>query len=149
MLFVYIFVYTLYLEWTSGHLGIEPLIVEENIDKKVFELPASHQMVGQLSELPEVVATDLAILGQEDQGHGRHLPVGLGVLALEVEPVLLDLGELEGLGDAAAIFAQEEVRHHGVEVDRVVVGLEVPVLGRVPKLPMVPVDDADPVGLRI
>ena len=40
--------------------------------------------------------------------------------------MLLDFGELEGLGDAAAVFAEEKVRHHRVEVDQLGVGLEVP-----------------------
>ena len=63
--------------------------------------------------------------------------------------MLLDLGELEGLGDAASVLAEEKVGHHGVEVDELGVGLEVPDLGGVPELPVVPVDDGDAVGLAV
>ena len=64
-------------------------------------------MVGQLGKLSQVVSGDLAVLGQEDEGHGRDLPVRLALLALQVDPVLLDLGELERLWGAAAPLALE------------------------------------------
>ena len=65
------------------------------------------QVVGQLGELPEVVSGDLPVLGEEDERHGRHLTVSLTLLALQVEPVLLDLGELERLRGTAAPLALE------------------------------------------
>ncbi len=65
------------------------------------------------------------VLGVEHKWHGRDLPVGLALLALESESVLLDLGELEWLWRAPAPLAQEEVGHHRVEVDHVLLGFEI------------------------
>ena len=75
-----------YLERTGGHLGVEPLVVEEDVVEEVLELPAPHQVVRQLAELAQVVPRYLAVLGVEDQRHGGDLPVRLALLALEPEP---------------------------------------------------------------
>jgi hypothetical protein len=64
-------------------------------------------MIWQLGELPEIVSRNFSVLGQEDEGHGRDLPVRLALLALEVEPMLLDLGKLERLRSTTTPFTLE------------------------------------------
>ena len=74
------------LEGTGGHLGVEPLVVEEDVAEEVLELPAPHQVEGQFSEPAQVVPGYLPVLGVEHQRHGGNLPVRLALLALESEP---------------------------------------------------------------
>ncbi len=83
--------------------------------------------------------------------------------------MLLNLCKLERFGCSPSPLAQEEVRHHGVEVDYIFVRLEVsekksildpfspmtfsylflPDLGSILELPVVPVDDTDSIGLTV
>ena len=74
------------LEGTGGHLGVEPLVVEEDVAEEVLELPAPHQVEGQFSEPAQVVPGYLPVLGVEHQRHGGNLPVRLALLTLESEP---------------------------------------------------------------
>ena len=101
------------------------------MDSCYLEPVASDELEWQLTELPEVVPRELALLIVEGEGLGGHDPVRGGALVLQPEHVLLHLRVAEGLVDAAAVGAEEVVRHVGVEVENVVVADEVPRLGLV------------------
>ena len=73
----------------------------------------------------EVTESDLLCHGS------NYLSVSFGILGLELEPMLLNLGELESFRDASTILAKEKVRHHGVKVIGVSVCLEVSVASSV------------------
>lgn len=65
------------------------------------------------------------------------------------EPVPLNFRVLEGLWISAAPYAEIVVGNHRVEVHRHVHVLEVSLLGGVAKLSMIPVEDANTVGLAL
>ena len=106
----------------------------DDLSVEILQFAAPYEVEGQLAELPEVVAAAAAGAALEDERHQRHLAVGRRLLGLEVEPVALDLGVAERFRPAAAVGAEEELGHHGVEVLTVRGGGEVAVAGGLAEL---------------
>ena len=81
------------------------------VDLTDLKSVAANQLEGELTELPEVVPGQLALLVVEGEGLGGHNPVRSGALVLEPEHVLLDLGVPEARIHSLSCQCQKRSRN--------------------------------------
>ena len=130
-------------------LRVQPVVVEEHLALQVGDAPAVDEVVRQLAQLAQVVAHLLLSLAGELQRLHRHLAVGLALRLRQAELLHLDGRVAERLLAPAAPRAEVVVHQHRVDVDAVRDVGQVPLVGDLDELAMVPVEDDGGVRLSL